>query len=339
MSRNTEVIQVRDLYKYYGRVRALGPVSFSIQAGEVIGLVGLNGAGKTTALRILACDLMPSGGEVRVDGIDVVDDPRAVRARIGYLPDRPPLYGDMSVHEYLVFAARLRGVDGAKADRAARETEEATQITNVAGDMIASLSHGYRQRVGIAQAIVHRPRLVILDEPISGLDPLQIVEMRQLLLSLKGSHTILLSSHILSEISQTCDRLLVIRGGCIVDAGTEAELSERLRAGTRLELTVRASAERIERALDGFDGVRTLEQGPAAEPEPEVTTWLIGCERDIRSALVAHLVASEIPVLGLARSERELETIFSRLVAGPRAAGEEDEPEDENQEQEEEASS
>src|SRR5262249_4288255 len=225
MGASTPVIQTRDLYKYYGRTRALGPVSFSIEEGEIIGLLGLNGAGKTTALRILACDLMPSGGEVRVEGIDVVDDPRGVRTRVGYLPDRPPLYGDMTVHEYLVFAACLRGLPRARAEQRARTTEEATQLTMVAGDVISSLSHGYRPRVGIAQAIVHVPRPGILDEPIAGLDPIQIVEMRQLLLSLKGSHTILLSSHILSEISQTCDRLFVIRAGCIVDAGTEAELS------------------------------------------------------------------------------------------------------------------
>jgi len=328
------LIQARELYKYYGRTRALGPVSFSIDAGEIIGLVGLNGAGKTTALRILACDLMPSSGEVKVDGIDVVDDPRAVRSRIGYLPDRPPLYPDMSVHEYLVFAARLRGVEGARAEKAARETEEATQITNVAGDVIASLSHGYRQRVGIAQAIVHAPRLVILDEPISGLDPIQIVEMRQLLLSLKERHTILLSSHILSEISQTCDRLLVIRGGCIVDAGTEAELSARLSAGARLELTVRASAEALEAALDGLDGVRGLERRAATEPGDDVTTWLVAAEKDIRAELVRHLVARDISVLGLTRRERELEAIFSRLVAGPASAAAE-EQEDEEEEDEE----
>jgi ABC-2 type transport system ATP-binding protein len=320
----SSVIEAKDLYKYYGRTRALGPVSFTIEEGEIIGLLGLNGAGKTTALRILACDLVPSSGIVKVDGIDVVDDPRGVRSRIGYLPDRPPLYGDMSVHEYLVFAARLRGVDGKKAIERAHATADATQLNTVANDPIASLSHGFRQRVGIAQAIVHDPRLVILDEPISGLDPIQIVEMRQLLLSLKGNHTILLSSHILSEISQTCDRLFVIRSGCIVDSGTEKELSSRLISGSRFELTVGVSVERARTILSNVDGIRGVEERPAAEGGDDVSTWLIAADKDIRASLVAHLVASDVPVLGLARRERELEAIFSRLVAGPLAAGEEE---------------
>jgi ABC-2 type transport system ATP-binding protein len=324
MGTSTPVIEATDLFKYYGRSRALGPVSFSIEEGEVIGLLGLNGAGKTTALRILACDLMPSGGTVRVDGIDVVDDPRRVRSRVGYLPDRPPLYGEMTVHEFLVFAARLRGMDKKRGEERARATEEATQLEKVAGDLISSLSHGYKQRVGIAQAIVHDPRVVILDEPISGLDPIQIVEMRQLLFSLKESHTILLSSHILSEISQTCDRLFVIRAGCIVDAGTEAELSARLISGTRFELTVRATAEKLRGALSEVDLVRGIEERSPSEAGDDVSTWLVAADRDVRAELIAHLVSRDVPVLGLARRERELEAIFSRLVAGPTMAGEEE---------------
>jgi ABC-2 type transport system ATP-binding protein len=319
------MIEVRDLYKYYGRTRALGPVSFTIDEGEIIGLLGLNGAGKTTALRILACDLMPSSGDVRVGGVDVVDDPARVRASVGYLPDRPPLYSDLSVHEYLVFAARLRGLDARHAEKRATEVEASTQIDGVASEMIGSLSHGYRQRVGIAQAIVHEPKLVILDEPISGLDPIQIVEMRQLLLSLKGSHTILLSSHILSEISQTCDRLFVIREGSIVDSGTEKDLSSRLITGTRLELTVRASADSAKSALSGFEGIREVEE--IASAEAGAASFKISAERDVRAELIAHLVGRGVPVLGLAREERELEAIFSRLVGDEdEGEGEEEEP-------------
>ena len=192
------MIEVRDLFKYYGERRAVGPVSFEIAKGEIVGLLGLNGAGKTTALRVLACDLLPSSGSVRVGGVDVVDQPHEVRRRIGYLPDRPPLYDEMTVHEYLVFAARLRGVARADAEKRAAAVEEAAQIGEVRDDLIASLSHGFKQRVGIAQAVVHGPELLILDEPISGLDPVQIVEMRQLLRSLRGAHTIVLSSHILT---------------------------------------------------------------------------------------------------------------------------------------------
>jgi ABC-2 type transport system ATP-binding protein len=230
----------------------------------------------------------------------------------------------MTVHEYLVFSARLRGLDAKKGEERARATEEATQIMGVAGDLISSLSHGYRQRVGIAQAIVHDPPLVILDEPISGLDPIQIVEMRQLLSSLKESHTILLSSHILSEISKTCDRLLVIRAGAIVDSGTEGELSARLIEGARFELTVRASAESFRRVLSEVDLVRGVEEREPAEAGEEVSTWLVAADRDVRAELVAHLVSKDIAVIGLARREQELEAIFSRLVAGPTDAGEEE---------------
>jgi ABC-2 type transport system ATP-binding protein len=227
------VIEITDLHKYYGERRAIGPLSCSIAAGEVVGLLGLNGAGKTTTLRILACDLLPSSGSVTVDGIDVVERPHEVRSRIGYLPDTPPLYPEMTVRAYLHFAARLRGMSRADAERRVPEVEELTELGDVANDPIASLSHGFKQRVGIAQAIVHRPRLLVLDEPITGLDPVQIVEMRELLRSLKGDHTILLSSHILSEISETCDRILVIKDGQIAAAGTETELTSKLRRGRR----------------------------------------------------------------------------------------------------------
>src|SRR5262245_26802780 len=175
--------------KYYGDRRAVGPMSFSIAKGEIVGLLGLNGAGKTTTLRILACDLLPSSGSVRVDGLDVVDNPDEVRASVGYLPDHPPLYEEMTVDEYLLFAARLRGVRSDEAGARVDEAIGATQLGGVRGDVISTLSHGYRQRVGIAQAIVHKPRLLVLDEPIAGLDPVQIVEMRELVRSLRKDHT------------------------------------------------------------------------------------------------------------------------------------------------------
>jgi len=192
------VIETRDLYKYYGAQRAIGPVSVEINQGEIIGLLGVNGAGKTTALRILACDLLPSAGTVKVDGIDVVERPEAVRERIGYLPDVPPLYGDMRVGEYLAFAARIRGVSSEDVARRVTAVEEITAVRDRHDDPIATLSHGYQQRVGIAQAVIHEPKLVVLDEPISGLDPVQIVEMRQLVRQLGGKHTVIVSSHILS---------------------------------------------------------------------------------------------------------------------------------------------
>jgi ABC-2 type transport system ATP-binding protein len=290
------MIEVRDLYKYYGERRAVGPVSFSIAKGEIVGLLGLNGAGKTTALRVLACDLLPSSGAVLVDGIDVVDQPHEVRRRIGYLPDRPPLYDEMTVHEYLVFAARLRGVPAADADQRAGAALEATQLGDVREDLIGSLSHGFRQRVGIAQAIVHGPRLLILDEPISGLDPVQIVEMRQLLRSLGGDHTIVLSSHILTEISETCDRLLVIGEGRIVAQGTEEDLSKSLLGEARVDLAIKK-----------------------------------GDEARAREALAA----AGVEVLEVVRRKNELESVFLRLTQDDRDEKEEKDEADEKEEKEE----
>ena len=316
------MIEINELYKVYGDRKAIGPLSFSIEVGEVVGLLGLNGAGKTTTLRVLACDLLPSSGRVLVDGFDVVDDPHEVRARIGYLPDRPPLYEEMSVRAYLHFTARLRGMDGAAADRRVPETLELTQLQEVAGDPIASLSHGFKQRVGIAQAIIHRPRLLVLDEPISGLDPVQIVEMRELLRSLKGEHTIVLSSHILSEISETCDRILVIRNGEIGAQGTPEELSTKLLTGVRVEITVRsgedgARALEMLREVEGVTAVAPL----AGSDAPGELTLRVDAGRDVRPELCAALVRGGVGLLELKRSERELESVFLRLAGSGAAEG------------------
>jgi len=308
------MIEVQNLFKYYGERRAVGPLSFSIEKGEIVGLLGLNGAGKTTALRILACDLLPSSGSVVVDGIDVVDQPDEVRRRVGYLPDTPPLYGEMTVHEFLVFAARLRGLSRAEAVQRATEVAHSTQVDQVARDPIASLSHGYRQRVGIAQALVHRPRLLLLDEPILGLDPVQIVEMRHLLRSLRGEYTIVLSSHILSEISETCDRILVIREGQIVASGTESELSEKLLRGIRVECTFAGDLDKARAAIESIAGVKSVAESTAMETGNDVHALRVEADLDVRAELVRKLVAQGVDVLALTRGERELESIFIRLA-------------------------
>jgi gliding motility-associated transport system ATP-binding protein len=311
------MIQVQNLFKYYGEHRAVGPLSFSITQGEIVGLLGLNGAGKTTALRILACDLLPSSGSVVIDGIDVVDRPDDVRRRVGFLPDTPPLYGEMTVHEFLIFAARLRGLSRGNATTRSSEVEKATGIDKVSRAPISSLSHGYRQRVSIAQALVHRPQLLLLDEPILGLDPVQIVEIRHLLRSLRGEFTIVLSSHILSEISETCDRLLVIREGEIVASGTETELSESLLRGIRLECSFAGDLDRARDAVRSIEGVKEVTEAFSLQANEEQTLH-IEADRDVRAALVRALVEAGIDVLGLSQSERELESIFMRL-AGPKA--------------------
>jgi ABC-2 type transport system ATP-binding protein len=314
------VIEIQGLTKFYGDRRAVGPMSFSIAKGEIVGLLGLNGAGKTTTLRILACDLLPSAGSVRVDGLDVVDHPDEVRARVGYLPDHPPLYDEMTVQEYLIFAARLRGLSLAEAEGRVDEVLVATQLVGVRHDVITTLSHGYRQRVGIAQAVVHRPRLVVLDEPIAGLDPVQIVEMRALVRNLRHEHTTIISSHILSEISETCDRILVIRNGEIVASGTEAELSSRLASGGRVAITVRGSAEKARQLIATLEGVHGVETTNPAEPGVGVATFLVDSTRDVREDICRALVHANLGVLEVAKSERELESIFLRLAQPEREA-------------------
>jgi ABC-2 type transport system ATP-binding protein len=314
------VIEIQELYKYYGDQRAVGPLTTSIERGEIIGLLGLNGAGKTTTLRILACDLLPTSGSVRVAGVDVVERPDDVKAKVGYLPDRPPLYEDLSVSDYLTFAARIRGVPSGQTAKLVAEAVELTELGDVSKKIIGSLSHGFRQRVGIAQAIVHAPDLVVLDEPISGLDPVQIVEMRELVKNLKGEHTVVLSSHILSEISETCDRILVINAGKIEWSGTETELSVTLRQGSRIAITVRvagvseeAAQARATEIAQKVPGVSGVDPAHSTESGPGIGSISVRGEGDLRDALCRALVKADVGVIALGR-EQELESMFLELL-------------------------
>ena len=338
-SASDDVIEIKQLYKYYGQNRAVGPVSAKIERGEIVGLLGLNGAGKTTTLRILACDLLPSSGQVTVAGADVAESPEKIRRSIGYLPDSPPLYDEMRVSEYLAYAAELRGFAKGKIAARVREVEKLTGVSKVRTQVIGTLSHGYRQRVGIAQAVVHEPDFVILDEPISGLDPKQIVQMRRLVRSLKGKHTVLISSHILSEISETCDRILVIRDGEIADSGTEKELIGKLTRGERVRLVCRlpdgegvgdADAERLRDVLAATEQVTDVQ---CTARGGELTVQVAAAD-EVRPQLAKAVIESGFELLGLSRGERELEQVFLELARGvadeddtaKTAAAEPDEP-------------
>jgi ABC-2 type transport system ATP-binding protein len=319
------VIEIRDLYKYYDDVRAVGPLSATIESGEIVGLLGLNGAGKTTTLRILACDLLPTSGTVRVDGFDVVDHPRDVRARTGYLPDNPPLYTEMTVTEYLAFAARLRGVSSADLPGHIETALRQARLRKRRDQVVGTLSHGFKQRLGIAQAIVHRPRVVVLDEPITGLDPVQIVEMRKLVRELAGDHTVILSSHNLAEISETCDRLLVIQNGKVGAVGTEAELSEHLLGQVTVTMTVRAGGESdVAALLAAGPQVTRVERVAPAEPGAGIESFAVTASEDVRPTLCRQLVEAGVDIIAVERAARELESVFLKLAGADEDRAEEE---------------
>lgn len=320
------MIEIQELCKYYGQHRAVGPLSARIEKGEVVGLLGLNGAGKTTTLRVLACDLLPSSGTVKVEGVDVVERPEEVRRKIGYLSDRPPLYDEMRVREYLQFAYELRGKSSSDGRKRVPAVAERLGLDKVLDEPLFSLSHGFRQRVGIAQAVVHEPELVVLDEPISGLDPVQIVEMRALVRQLGENHTVIVSSHILSEISETCDRLLVLRDGVVVASGTEDELSQSLLEGIRIELTLRAESGDLSRILAVIRGVPDVVSAgaiAALERGQRVQSFGVQARKDVREQVGVSLLQAGFPLLAMQRAESELEDVFLKLAGSGRERAQE----------------
>jgi ABC-2 type transport system ATP-binding protein len=307
------MIQVEGLTKYYGERAAISDLTFNIQKGEVIGFLGLNGAGKSTTLKILGCVLLPTSGRVTIDGFDVVQDPHEIRKRIGFLPDTPPLYDEMTVGDYLAFVAQLRGVPGSEVAARVAEVEKKTSLDAAHGAPISSLSHGFRQRVGVAQAMVHKPRLLILDEPTGGLDPVQIVEMRALIRALKGEHTVLVSSHILSEISQVCDRLLVIQAGEIVAQGTEAELARSAGEGGAVEVELKGPAQK---AIDALKKVEKVADVEMVRLDGEQALLRVTTHGEVRPLLVRALVQAEVDVLRVDKASSRLESIFLKLTHG-----------------------
>ncbi|MBI2890974.1 MAG: ABC transporter ATP-binding protein [Nitrospirae bacterium] len=308
------MVVVEHLTKDYGALRALDDLSFEIRKGECVGFLGLNGAGKSTALKVLCAYLIPTSGIVRVDGWDTVENPIQVRRKVGFLPEDPPLYGDMEVGTYLLYVGRLRGLSKRQSRLRMEAVEDRISLRDVHREPVAQLSFGYRRRLGIAQAVIHEPSLLILDEPTSGLDPVQIVEMRSLVQGLKGSHTVLVSSHNLSEISRTCDRLLVIQAGRIVAQGSEEELSKALAGRFVLEVEVRGSRQELVAYLRSLPAIEHYE---VRGERPSSTLVRIESKDDIRETLNHGLVERGLGVLEMRRVEKELESVFLRLTQPP----------------------
>jgi len=318
------MIQVEHLTKYYGPVGAIQDVSFSVEKGEIVGFLGPNGAGKTTTMRILACFMPASRGTAKVAGYDVFTESLEVRRRIGYLPEHVPLYNDMPVAAYLDFVAEVKGMGRAERRRRVAEVMERCLITDVQHRLVGRLSKGYRQRVGLAQALVNDPEVLILDEPTIGLDPKQIIEIRSLIKSLAGQHTVILSTHILPEVSMVCSRVIIINQAQIVAVDSPENLTARLSRSHRILVQVEGPAEAVLAELRRLPGVLSVDQKALVNG---VGTFVVESaqDRDVRRDLSTAIMGRGWGLLELRGMGMTLEDIFIKLVTREEAAASETE--------------
>lgn len=319
------MVEVKNLTKRYGSTLALDRVSFTIEEGSIVGFLGPNGAGKSTTMNIVTGYLSATSGEVTVSGKNILDEPGEVKKMIGYLPELPPLYMDMTVKEYLNFMYELKKAKQPREQHLA-EICRLVKIEEVYGRLIGNLSKGYKQRVGIAQALIGNPPVLILDEPTVGLDPKQIIEIRQLIKSLGKSHTVILSSHILSEVQAVCERIIVINNGRVVADGATDTLAHDLSKDHRLILRAKGPERELLHAVQTLPHVK--EVLPLGEHEPGVFELSIETEldADIREDLFALLVRNNWPMMALKNSDLTLEDLFLQLTSGDMSsAGEEEE--------------
>ena len=303
------MIEVQDLTKYYGPQLAVSRLDFQVAAGEIVGFLGPNGAGKTTTLKILAGFLAPSAGTARINGYDCVTDSLAVRRSLGYVPENVAIYPDLTVTQFLRFAARAKGVAAKAETGEVDRVVAACGLEEVRGKLVGALSKGFRQRLGLAQALVNQPPLLIMDEPTIGLDPSQIVEIRQLIKNLEGAHTVMLSSHILPEVSQLCHRVIIINRGQIVASDTPENLSRQLGQGSRVLMTVTGPDDQVTGALTAVSGVnRVLSQGEGK--------YLVEADHglELRPQLARMVVERGWQLLELKSQEFTLEEVFINLV-------------------------
>jgi ABC-2 type transport system ATP-binding protein len=320
------VIEVQNLTKRYGRVTAVDDISFRVERGEILGFLGPNGAGKTTTMRILTGYMPATEGKAFVAGFDVFEQPIDAKRRTGYLPETPPLYPDMTVLEYLAFVAKIKGVPPADQKQRVRAVMERTHVADMANRMCSKLSKGYKQRVGLAQALIHNPDVLILDEPTAGLDPKQINETRMLIKELAGDHTIVLSTHILPEVSQTCQRVVIINKGKVVAVDTPGNLTDRLKGSSTMYIQVDANGSDASAVLNSVAGVTRVVESDRRDS-------LVGYEvmsesgRDVRRELANTVVTRGWGLVELRPARVSLEEVFIALTdidepPAPQAEGE-----------------
>ena len=314
------MIEIRNLQKSYGSKQALRNLSCVIQQGEIVGLLGLNGAGKSTTMNIMAGCLSATQGTVLIDGLDIAKEPLKAKKKIGYLPEIPPLYVDMKVIQYLEFIYDLKKVKGSKKQHLAEVCEKA-RITDVKDRLSKNLSKGYRQRVGLAQALIDNPPVLILDEPTVGLDPTQIIEIRNLIEEMGKDHTVILSSHILSEVQAVCTRVIVINEGRVVADDTPETLETALQHKNSCAATIEGAPEAVCTALlqtQGIETVTVLEQ-----VEPNVHTYEVqgAAGTDIRRPMFRALAGADLPLLGTRSAQLSLEDVFLQLVGTEQKSG------------------
>ncbi len=305
------MIDVKGLTRYYGEKRAISDVTFHVNKGEILGLLGPNAAGKTTTMRILTCYMPPTSGSATIGGFDIFESSMDVRRITGYLPENPPLYTDMRVDDYLDFVAKLKGVEKDKQASEIDRVIEKTSLGEVRKRIIGKLSKGYKQRVGLAQSLLNDPDIIILDEPTVGLDPKQIIEIRDLIKNLRGEHTVILSSHILPEIEQTCERVVIINEGKVVAEDTVDNLTSRLKGGQRMTLLVEGNEERVRKSLQPITDIKTLNFESQKDGIWQIS---VESEKDVRKEVARQIVSANLGLLELSPDRFTLEDIFLQLT-------------------------
>lgn len=307
------MIEVKNLTRYYGQKPAIQNVTFNVEKGEVLGFLGPNAAGKTTTMRILTCYMPATSGTAKVAGFDVFDQSMEVRRRIGYLPENPPLYPEMTVESYLKFVGKIKGVDSKDLKKRVDRVMDLVNIDNVRKTIVGKLSKGYRQRVGLAQALVHDPEVLILDEPTVGLDPKQIIDVRKLIKSLGGDRTIILSTHILPEVSQTCTRVVIINEGQVVAEDTPENLTRRLQGNEKIYVEVEGPVEAIEKELQSLEIVSSVVREKQTNGKVSFIVESIP-NRDIRKDIAKTIVQKGWGLFEMRPVGMSLEEVFLRLT-------------------------